>query len=84
MEKRERHHKRIYDKWIRLKKYVRPCSCRGRVVLNESIIRRRRFKKFYCECETCHYCSKKAMTIKRAIIYWNREHLNMIKESYIE
>ena len=80
MDKYERHHNRIHKKWLKQKSHIRQCPCGGKVGLNESLTRR--FNKFYCECDTCHWCSNNAMTIKGAIRNWNSDYKNALKEAY--
>ena len=82
MDKYERHHKRIHRKWLRLKTELHRCACGGSVGLNESLLPRR-FERFYCECESCHWTTPKAMTIRGAIRKWNQDYLNTVKEGYL-
>ena len=82
MDKYERHHKRKHRKWLRLKTELRRCACGGAVGLNESMIPCR-LKRFYCECEECHWTSPKAMTIRGAIRKWNQDYLNAVKDGYM-
>lgn len=77
----KRHRERVHRKWLRLKPKLHRCSCGGAVGLNESLFRR--FNRFYCECEECHWTSPKAMTVRGAIRKWNQDYLNAVKDGYM-
>ena len=77
MNRYERHYNRVHRRWLRLKPKLYPCACGGEVGLNESLIPQ--LKKYYCECETCHWTTPKAMTIRGAICKWNRDYLKSVK-----
>ncbi len=76
----DRHHNRIHQKWLRLKPNLHRCACGGIVGLNESLTRR--FNKYYCECETCHWTTTRAMTIRGAIRKWNQNYYDAVKNGY--
>lgn len=69
----QRHHDRVHRKWLRYKRPIlHRCTCGGEVGLNESMLPRR-LKKYYCECESCHWTTPKAITIRGAVRKWNKE-----------
>ena len=70
MEKHERHYNRMHKKYVRLKPKILPCTCGGTVGMNE--LHHRIWKKFFIECEECHWASKSYPTMEMAISAWNR------------
>lgn len=66
-------HKRVAKRWKKLKPMVKCCpDCfETRVGLNDSIMHRR--KRFYLECENCHWCGKSMPTIRLAVRSWNKQ-----------
>ena len=68
-----RRHERVGRRWRRFKPKVRWCpDCRCHtVVLNDSYFHR--FRRFFIECENCHWCGKSYPTIGMAVRSWNRE-----------
>ena len=76
MEKYERHHERIHKKYVKLRPSIMSCTCGGLVGMNEIMGRRFKFKRFYIECEDCHWCSSSMPTIRLAIKAWNKDMKN--------
>lgn len=70
-ENYERHHNRIHRKYVKLRPTIKDCICGGLVGMNEAI--GRKYKRFYIECEDCHWCSKSMPTIRMAIRAWNKD-----------
>lgn len=63
---------RIEKKWNKIKSKAKPCpdcGCKD-VGLNDCFMRR--FKRFFLECEECHWCGKTYPTIRMAVRSWNR------------
>ena len=76
-EKYERHHNRIHRKYVKLRPKIKDCTCGGLVGMNEAI--GRKIKRFYIECEDCHWWSKPMPTICMAIRAWNKDMTNQEK-----
>lgn len=87
MRKREeRRHKRVSRKWNRLGPKADACpECNEHELgLNDSLTHR--WKRFFVECEHCHWCGKSRPTIRWAIRAWNKEgdkkYAEMLKRVY--
>ena len=84
-ELRERHEK-IGRKWAKLKPKANNCpdcnSCR--TGLNDRLLHRG--KRFYLECENCHWCGRSMPTIRLAVWIWNKDggkrYYKMLKRVY--
>lgn len=68
-----RRHERVGRKWKKLKPKAKHCpNCRCHSIgLNDFYFRK--FKRFFLECENCHWCGKSYPTIRMAIRSWNKE-----------
>ena len=74
-EELRRRHERVRRKWREKNVKAKPCpncGC-GKLGLNDSILHR--WKRFYLECENCHWCGKSRPTIGTAIRAWNRDNV---------
>ena len=78
MEKHERHYNKMHKKYLRLKPTIKPCTCGGSIGMNE--VRNQIWKKFFVECDQCHYCNISKPTMRMAIRAWNREMNALEKE----
>ena len=77
---------KVQRKWDKLKKNKKDCPhCRGKQIhlckhSNQLI------KKYWLECQNCHWCGKSKSTIRSAIRVWNKEsdaaYLEMLKRTY--
>ena len=84
-ELRERHEK-VGKKWAKLKPKANDCpdcnSCR--TGLNDRLLHR--WKRFYLECENCHWCGRSMPTIRLAVWIWNKDggkrYYKMLKRVY--
>lgn len=74
-EKLRRRHERVRRKWREKKVKAKPCpNCEcGQIGLNDSLLHR--WKRFYLECENCHWCGKSRPTIGAAVKAWNRDNV---------
>ena len=72
-ERYERRHNRVHRKWVKLRKKAAPCcDCHSaNVGLNDSYSHR--FRRFFLECENCHWCAGSFPTIRLAVWDWNRQ-----------
>ena len=69
----QKRYEKTQRKWDKLKhraKCCPDCFCEN-VGLNESHLSK--WKRFYLECENCHWCGDSYPTIKMAIRNWNRQ-----------
>ena len=56
----------------RMAKYS-DCVCGSRSLLKHRVLTRRWYeKKWFIECDHCHFCAKSAYTEKGAIRKWNK------------
>lgn len=71
-ERTERRQERIGKRWAKLISKRKPCPDCGsyRTGLNHCLMHK--FKKYFLECEDCHWCGKTMPTIRMAIWSWNR------------
>ena len=58
--------------WLKKQPYVKSCPSCGSTWLFMVRCLLRRHRKYYIECEDCHYCGKMAFTIKGALRKWNK------------
>ena len=80
-ENYKRHHERIHRKYVKLRPTIKECNCGGLVGMNEIMGRRLKFKRFYIECEDCHWCSRSMPTIRTAIRAWKKDMAKQIREA---
>lgn len=80
MDKYKKHHDRIHRKYVKLRPTMMNCTCGGLVGMNEIMGRTFKFKRFYIECEDCHWCSKSMPTIRMAIRAWNKDMAKQNRE----
>lgn len=65
----------IRSVWGRLKVTVKVCpnpKCHSRQT-HICVIPKRTFKRYWLECWNCHWCGRRANTIRGAIRQWNRD-----------
>lgn len=66
-------YEKVRRKWVKLKSNVQRCPhCFSKNVgLNDDFIHK--IKRFYLECENCHWCGNSYPTINMAIRSWNNQ-----------
>ena len=77
-QKAIRRYERVGRKWDSLKSKRKNCpNCWSyRIGLNDSFIRTNKLKRFWLECDDCHWCGKSYPTIRLAIWGWNLQKRN--------
>ena len=84
-ELRERHAK-VGKKWAKLKPKANNCPDCGScgTGLNDRLLHK--WKRFYLECENCHWCGRSMPTIRLAVWIWNmdgwKRYTKMLKRIY--
>ena len=77
---------RINRKWQKLKPKADRCpNCGCRIVgLNDCFMYK--WKRFFINCEECHWCGRRKPTIRMAIKAWNKDgakmYLDMLRRVY--